>query len=383
MVSKLKKSLNKTIFLAGHASEIVGPGHHLRDFLVAINEGLTVVLFHPLPGTKLKETRVVMYGQDNLNGKIIKIIKISGGFVKKLLFEFFITIHETLKIEGAIDIYVGINNFDVLAGVLLRGFKVNSVIYYGSDYADRRFKNKIFNRIYLLVEKIAINRSDLVVSNTYRAEKRRLQHGLAKKKSVVIPNGVDLSNIPKLKKDPRYDFVYIGYLSQTHGVMDLVKTIKKLNKDYKEIKLALLGSGPLEEEVKQFIIDNRLGNNIFLIGKLSHKKTLEFLVKNCLVGIASYNKSEGWTKYASPLKVKEYLACGLPVVTSDVPEVANDIKKAKMGYVYKNKNQLYKNLCSFAKDKNLPVKFRKNIANYIKDFDWNDMYKEKFLPYLY
>ena len=233
-----------------------------------------------------------------------------------------------------------------------------------------------------MVELVALRISDLVISNTKRAEERRISLGLNKRKSLVIPNGVDLGLIPRLKKRIIFDFVYLGTLSETHGVIELLHVFSKIAKSFRRVKLAFLGTGSKEEKIRTFVKENNLENRVYLLGRLEHDKALRFLVKNGGVGIASYNESEGWTKYASPLKVKEYLACGMPVIISSVPEISGDVRKYKLGYVYNSKRQLFEAMQKFSRNKNLIKTSSKNAKEYVEKFDWNLMYRENLLPFL-
>jgi hypothetical protein len=51
-------------------------------------------------------------------------------------------------------------------------------------------------------------------------------------------------------------------------------------------------------------------------------------------GLAPYNLSSKWTYYCSPLKVVEYVTCGLPVLMSSLPEIAGYIEEKKLGIIY-------------------------------------------------
>jgi glycosyltransferase involved in cell wall biosynthesis len=51
-------------------------------------------------------------------------------------------------------------------------------------------------------------------------------------------------------------------------------------------------------------------------------------------GLAPYTLDNKWTYYCSPMKVVEYLACGVPVLMSSVPEISSYIKENGLGIVY-------------------------------------------------
>lgn len=370
----------KTIFVNGHVTEIVGPGHHLTNFLTKTPDSQTYAFYHPMIGSGLKRSVLTKYTPKEK--RIIKKYAKKKGFLKKLIYEFFLTIKHIWYLEK-IDLFVGINNFDTLPAIFFKGWKIKRIVYYGSDYADERFENRLVNALYRLVEIVVIRFANLTVSNTKRAQKRRISMGLAKNRALVVPNGVDLSAVPKVKKQPKYKFVFQGHLSDAHGIMSVLEVFKKLNKKYKKESLCIIGYGPNEGKVKKFIKNNKLQSRIYFLGRKSHQETLKVLKRDCLVGIASYSRDEGWTKYASPLKVKEYLAAGLAVIISDVPEISETIKKDDLGFVYKNKNELENAMEAFMRDKKLSSRYSKNASKFASQFDWEKMYKEKLLPRLF
>ncbi len=366
----------KKIILAGHVTEIVGPGHHMREWLESLPEYESTVIFHPMIDSALIQTEIWK------NKKLVSKLTKWPTFLGQLIFDTLVSIWVIISTAELIDVYIGLNNFDTLPALLFKKWKIKKVIYYGSDYADKRFSNPILDFIYHKVELIDLKYSSLVVSNTNRAAGRRIQIGLDPQKSIVIPNGVDLSLIPKVPKKSKYDFVFQGYISAAHGVMDAVKAMHRLVTNKIIARLAIVGYGPAESQVREYIKLHKLEKSIDLLPRITHEEILRFLTKFCLIGIASYSDEDNWTKYCSPLKVKEYLACGLAVIMSDVPEVAEDINKFKLGRVYSNQDQLFRSMTELVSDKTLLKSYLKNTGTYIKNFDWKLMFNKYLKPEL-
>ncbi len=366
----------KKAILAGHVTEIVGPGHHIREWLESLPEYESTAIFHPMIGSALIRTEIWK------NKKLVSKLTKWPTFLGQLIFDTLVSVWTIISTTGTIDIYIGLNNFDTLPALLFKKWKIKKVIYYGSDFADKRFTNPVLDFIYHKVELIDLKYSSLVISNTNRAAERRIQLGLNPEKSIIIPNGVNLSLIPKVTKKPKYDFVFQGYISTAHGVMDAVEAMHKLVSNKTKARLAILGYGPAESHIREYIKLHKLEKNIDLLSRISHQEVLKFLTKSCFIGIASYSNKDNWTKYCSPLKVKEYLACGLAVIMSDVPEVAEDICKFKLGRVYSSQDQLYKAMTELVSNKTLLRSYLKNADAYIKDFDWNPMFNKYLKPKL-
>jgi glycosyltransferase involved in cell wall biosynthesis len=67
---------------------------------------------------------------------------------------------------------------------------------------------------------------------------------------------------------------------------------------------------------------------------MERSKVHEYLAKFSGFGLAPYTSVSRWTAYCSPLKVIEYLAYGIPVIMSDIPEVSDEIVRNSLGIVY-------------------------------------------------
>jgi phosphatidyl-myo-inositol alpha-mannosyltransferase len=97
-----------------------------------------------------------------------------------------------------------------------------------------------------------------------------------KKPKAVIPNGIDLAKfnpkVPKIKKflDGKINILFLGRIEERKGLMYLLKAYKllekKLGADWmaKNLRLIVVGEGPLEDESKDFVAENNLKNVVFI-----------------------------------------------------------------------------------------------------------------------
>ena len=112
--------------------------------------------------------------------------------------------------------------------------------------------------------------ADFVLVNN--EEERREFPGLNKKnKVIVVLGGVGLKEIKKWKKkkrdlSKRYDAVFQGRFHPQKGVTELIDIWKKVVDKKPDAKLAMIGDGPLMENVKSKIKNLKLEDNIKLFG---------------------------------------------------------------------------------------------------------------------
>jgi len=322
----------KNIFIVNHATEKTGSANYFEDYLLRRKYDV-YRLSHPLNNYKNKKTYFLK------NREIIKSFNRTDLGVLNFFSDFIISL--LVLSFKKIDVFIGANNFDTFAGIVLKklGKKINMIIFFGSDFSEHRFKNFFLDKIYMQIEKIVVRNSDFTISNTKRAEQKRISMGLDIKKSFVIPNGIFIENpLFIAKKIDKQKFVFIGSLTEEHGLFGFVQFF------YKNIKeLVVIGVGDERDNILKFCSKNNI--KIKILDAQKHEFVINFLKTFNGFGLAPYNLKSKWTYYCSPSKVGEYIACGVPVVISAVPEIAEYVKKNKLGIIYDSfDKQEYSNL---------------------------------------
>ena len=145
----------------------------------------------------------------------------------------------------------------------------------------------------------------------------------ARKKIIKIGNGIDVKSIPLRKSSPQWPnneiiLVGVGTVAVWHGYDRLIRAIKNLTDDEKflqRIKFNIIGEGPEINNLKQLTHSLGLSGQIKFIGMLFNDK-LYSQYEKAHFGIGSLGWSRVGVKEASPLKIREYLAVGLPVITA-------------------------------------------------------------------
>lgn len=317
-----KKEKETRVLIITHSTLLHGPIDTFEEFLVK-KDYPVYKMIHPLLDYKKIGTSL------SLNCvKLFKKERRSLGTVN-LLSDFLISIKTVLKLKP--EVYMGANNFDTLPGIIAKKIfrlKIQRIIFFGTDFSEERYKSRLMNSIYYFVERVAIKYSDTVISNTIRAESKRKSYGLADSKSLVIPNGVKLENpIFKNKVIDYRQFIFVGSVTKEHGLFEI---IEKIHNEIK--KLVIIGSGDDLERVVDLCKD--LGIKLELHINLTHSETIKYLQEFKGVGLAPYNNSSMWTYYCSPLKIVEYVSCGIPVLMSSMPEISGEVIESKLGIVY-------------------------------------------------
>ena len=145
----------------------------------------------------------------------------------------------------------------------------------------------------------------------------------SKQKTIKIGNGIDVESIP-LKKYPlewpsnTINLVGVGTVAIWHGYDRLIRAIKCLEDDTTfnhRINFNIIGDGLEIPNLKKLTNKLGLSNQIKFSGMLYNKKLYQ-CYENAHLGIGSLGWARVGIKEASPLKIREYLSAGLPVITA-------------------------------------------------------------------
>jgi glycosyltransferase involved in cell wall biosynthesis len=123
--------------------------------------------------------------------------------------------------------------------------------------------------------------------------------------------------------------VYVGELSEWHGVEILIDLAEKL----KDVKFLMVGKNleTLREEAK----NRGVSENFVFTGFVRYEEVPKY-ISAADVAIAPYKKTGSMeTFYFSPIKIFEYMACGKAVVASDLEIIRDLIRDTKCGLLAK------------------------------------------------
>jgi glycosyltransferase involved in cell wall biosynthesis/predicted nucleic acid-binding protein len=128
--------------------------------------------------------------------------------------------------------------------------------------------------------------------------------------------------------------VYVGSLSAWHGAEDLIDVAAKLNED---IRFLMIGENL--EMLGEKATERGVSSKFIYTGFVEHEEVPKY-VSAADVAVAPYNPRgfrdmERYGFYFSPIKIFEYMACGKPVVASDLEIIRDIIKENQCGLVAK------------------------------------------------
>jgi len=237
-----------------------------------------------------------------------------------------------------------------------------------ADYSrgfDNISESKFLKELYIA------QKADLIV---YTAKNIIKKYGFSKEilsKSLYVPNGIDWNFFEKADKSLPKEFkiipspriIYIGSIENWFDTDLLYYSAVRLP------KFNFIIIGPERKNLDKL----RKLKNIYILGSKPHKEIPKYL-HHSDAGIIPFDikNYKELIDSVNPIKLYEYMACGLPVVSVEWEELKNINSPA---YLSKTKEDFVKNVILALKEKE---KRKKEFIEFAKKNDW----KEKLIKIL-
>ncbi|NOR57978.1 MAG: glycosyltransferase [Sulfurimonas sp.] len=144
-----------------------------------------------------------------------------------------------------------------------------------------------------------------------------------KDKTSIIHNFVDSNRFQEKIILGEY-YLFFGRLSVEKGILELIDKWIYLDE---KIKLIIVGTGPLENTIKEHIQENNL-NNILLVGAKYDEELLQY-VQNAKYVIFPSKVYETFG-----LGILESFACAKPVIAANIGNFSNLVEENKTGFLF-------------------------------------------------
>lgn len=324
--------------------------------------------------------------EEHRNGSIVKSWS-SGDYRNVpepivLLKDCAFSIYSILRTRERWDILIGLSGFDTLPGIMLRKLgRVARTVFWASDFAPySRFSVTWKNMIYFQVNRLVLKWCDYAWNISPRVEKIRemMYRVKSKRPQRVVPIGIWTNRRVKLplEKIRRHRVLFVGHLLEKQGVQLVLKAIPEIRKAISDFEFLIIGKGRYEAKLRGMVRELGIEDCVMFAGYIKSDEEMEQLSSRCACAVAPYDmKTDTWTRYADPGKIKTYLALGLPVILTDVPYNAYEIQRRRCGVVINyDVHELAKAVVAMLTNESLLEEYRRNAFEYSKQFDWNNIF---------
>ncbi|HZP55168.1 MAG TPA: glycosyltransferase, partial [Candidatus Saccharimonadales bacterium] len=275
--------------------------------------------------------------------------------------------------------WFGFNNLAAYRGLWRRRRgKTDKVYYWAVDFVANRFGKGFATKVYDHVDKTVCQKADgrAELSSVGVTSRNRYHHLKASQiaPTQVIPMGAWLDRTPKVSAGTwdKKKLVYLGHLVERQGVQNLIKAAKILQDQGQKFSLEIVGAGPLSEELMKMSKDLGLDKLVKFHGFVKDHKDVEAILASGMLAVAPYKKEKNFVQFTDAGKLKAYLGAGLPIVLTDVPNNAQELKSKGVAYIAEDDPKDLANvIASLLNDKQKWQSAHKAVQQVAKEFDWN------------
>lgn len=182
-------------------------------------------------------------------------------------------------------------------------------------------------QVHRIILAAAMTPTALVVSVS-EAVAETLRDAPGHRQVMVLPNGVNVETFvpPSARSGEVTRVLYVGLLTPRKGIVDLLQASRSLHQERVVHELILVGGTPDEGEQAEREVREHLGDDVHLGGTVTHAKMPDVFREADVFCLPSWYE-------AMPLSVLEAMACGLPVVATDVGDVGRLVIDGETGLV--------------------------------------------------
>lgn len=191
-------------------------------------------------------------------------------------------------------------------------------------------RNSLLNSFILQLERWCARFTTIFISKSEKIKMDYLERGIGRKKQYsVIYHGVELdrfdvdqtpSNVPPTEGSV---VTFVGRIEDGKGVLDLVSAFKNI-KSSEDHTLFIVGRGKKEKEVEKKISEVGLDSSAHLLGY--REDVPELLNITDVLVLPSYREG-------TPRVITEARAAGLPVVSTNIAGIPEQINDGTNGYL--------------------------------------------------
>lgn len=183
----------------------------------------------------------------------------------------------------------------------------------------------------------------------------------------VVKGGIDYGHLKKFQKPVKkvYDAVFVGRFHPQKGVVEMIDIWNEVVKKIPKAKLAIIGLGPMEVEMKKRIGEFKLEKNIKFLGVMIGDDRNRILQQSKIVLHPAVYDSGGMAAASG-------LACGLPGVSFDLPVFKTYYPRGFLRAELGNFADFAQKIVLLLTDTNQYQKMSDEAVREAKTWDWQD-----------
>jgi glycosyltransferase involved in cell wall biosynthesis len=211
----------------------------------------------------------------------------------------------------------------------------------------------------------------IFVTNDIDRKRFLNKRGLGSDHVITVRGGVDLKLLRDVPQPSvrTYDAVFVGRLHPQKGVLELIDIWRLVCRKFPDARLALIGNGDLEDELRKRILSYGLDKSIEMIGFVDGSRKIKIFKQSKIVLHPVIYDSGG-------MAPAEAMACGLPGVCFDLPVLRTYYPKGMIKVPRFDLEQFAEAIIRLLTDSKLYSRMSSEAIEETNSWDWDSKAKE-------
>lgn len=155
----------------------------------------------------------------------------------------------------------------------------------------------------------------------------------------------------------------VARLKKEKGIQNILSVFPDILKEFPKTRLLVIGDGEYRHELENMSMNLGIKQNVLFLGKMSYESLSQYF-NLCDIFINSTVRENGYD-----LTILQGMACGKPVVVSDIGSVFSVIEHGKNGFIYPRNNikELRKIVMNLLRDEAVRSSVGSNARKTVED----------------
>jgi colanic acid/amylovoran biosynthesis glycosyltransferase len=206
---------------------------------------------------------------------------------------------------------------------------------------------------------------EIVTISNYNRKYLHELTGISEKKTKVVRACPIIDKFKCIKRTPQFPIILtVGRFVEKKGIKYGILSIKELVKFYPEIQYRIIGSGVLENELKNLTYSLGIRKNVIFLGNVSDESQIDEL-KNATVFILPCLKAKNGDQDGIPVSLMEAMFLQIPTISTKISGIPELLENQKDGFIVESKDvtQMVNAIKILLDKKDLRIKIGKNAKN--------------------
>lgn len=194
------------------------------------------------------------------------------------------------------------------------------------------------------------------------------------RKSSVLYNIIDINSLyEKMEQDTNsydYDIAYLGRLSYPKNPQRLMCVLSEVSKQLPNVKIAIIGTGELEDETKKLCQQLNLYDNVSFLGFQSNPYKI---LRDAKVMVMT-SRWEGL-----PICALEALSLGVPIVSTPTDGLVTIVQNGKNGFLSDENDEIAKQIIQIVSSEQTHQTLSENAQLFARQKMDKEVYKKSVL----